>query len=148
MGAGKVDRVREGVKIGLWIDVAIAVAFSLVYILFAEQMMNMFTDDPDVIQAGIITAKVSAPFYMLLAFSDGTGAVMRGAGQAVIPMVVMLGAWCALRVVYMAVVTKVVSSLAIVMAVYPITWTVSAIIFAVILFRGKWIQTGLERLQA
>ena len=148
MGAGKVDRVREGVKIGLWIDVAIAVAFSLVYILFAEQMMNMFTDDPDVIQAGIITAKVSAPFYMLLAFSNGTGAVMRGAGQAVIPMVVMLGAWCALRVVYMAVVTKVVSSLAIVMAVYPITWTVSAIIFAVILFRGKWIQTGLERLQA
>jgi len=148
LGAGKVDRVRKGVKIGLGIDVAIAAVFSLIYLIFAEPMVSMFSDDPNVIEAGVITAVVSAPFYALLAFSNGAGAVMRGAGQAVVPMFVMLGGWCALRVIYMAVVTKFASSLAVVMAVYPITWTVTAVIFGFIMLRGKWINTGVEKLKA
>ena len=68
---------------------------------------------------------------------------MRGSGKAKVPMFVMLGVWCIFRVLYITVAMSISHTIELVFAAYPITWTISSIIFLVYMLRSDWVH-GLE----
>lgn len=71
--------------------------------LLAPQLIAAFDSTPDVIYFGVEKARTAALFYFLLAFSHSVAAVLRGAGKAVVPMVIMMAFWCVIRVAFLAV---------------------------------------------
>ena len=80
-------------------------------------------------------------FFFLLAFSHCIAGVMRGAGKATVPMFTMLGCWCVFRVTYISIAVRLVNRLTTVSWAYPITWTLSSIVFLIYFFKADWIHT-------
>ena len=69
----------------------------------APALIGAFNGDPEVVHFGVMQARTIALFYFLLAFSHCIAAVLRGSGNASIPMIVMLCVWCLFRVSYITV---------------------------------------------
>ena len=72
---------------------------------------------------------------------------MRGAGKATVPMFTMLACWCLFRVAYITVAVKLVNQLTTVSRAYPITWTLSSIIYLIYLLKADWIH-NFDRIAA
>ena len=70
--------------------------------------------------------------------------ILRGAGKASIPMLIMFGSWCVLRVSYLTVVLSFFHDIRIVYSAYPLTWTISSIAFIIYMAKADWIH-GLEK---
>ena len=111
---------------------------------FAPQMIAFFNDDPEVVDYGTRHMRSICLFFALLALSHCIAAVLRGAGRAFVPMFVMLGCWCALRVAYVTVALRFVNELETVSRAYPITWTASSIIYLIYFFTADWLH-GFDR---
>ena len=80
------------------------------------------------------------PFFFLLAFSHCIAGVMRGAGKATVPMFTMLGCWCIFRVTYISIAVQYVNQLTTVSWAYPITWSLSSIVFLIYFLKGNWLH--------
>lgn len=143
IGAGQFDRVKKGARFAVGFACATAAAIGVLFFLFAPQLIRLFSDAPETIAAGAMRGRVCALFYALLAMSHGIAAVCRGAGYSKVPMYVMLGDWCIFRVIYIEVVLHAFHSIAWVYSAYPLTWTISAILFLVYYKKSRW----LERIQ-
>ena len=91
--------------------------------------ISFFNQNPDVIAIGVDRAKICAFFYVLLGFSHVVSSILRGLGRPVMPMVVMLVCWCAVRVVVLMTIGQSVHSLYLTHWLYPITWGLSSIVY-------------------
>ncbi len=64
-GAGKYQRMKQGVRVALTISLSITVALSILLMLFAPYCFRIFTDEPLVIQYAIEIMGYFVPFYFL-----------------------------------------------------------------------------------
>ncbi len=155
LGAKQYDRTKKGVRFGLTCAVLMAELVGVLMILFARPLMESFIhDDPEAVQAGIQQVYVEAMFFCCLSLSHCIAAVLRGAGKPIIPMFVMIGAWCVLRVSYLEFIVPELSKTAFaaetlvplmgkswgVYTAYPLTWTVSSIIYLIYYFKSDWLH--------
>ena len=115
----------------------------IIFFLFAPNFISLFNSDPEVVAYGVRQAHIEALFYCLLALSHSIAGVMRGAGKATVPMAVMLGSWCIFRVSYITVAISISHRVELVYWAYPITWSLSSIIFIIYMLSSDWIH-GLE----
>ena len=111
--------------------------------MFAPYAIGLFNQDPEVIAYGVRQAHTEALFYCFLALSHSIAGVMRGAGKAIVPMCVMLGVWCIFRVSYITVALSISHTVTLVYWAYPITWSISSVIFIIYMLRSDWLH-GLE----
>lgn len=140
IGAEKYDRIKKGTKFGLITAAFLAQIMGILIYFFAPQLLLIFTKDPQVIAIGVIKAKIMAFFFFQLALSHTMAGIYRGAGKSIIPMSVMLLFWCLFRVSYITVMLKFIYDIKIVFSAYPITWTLSAIVFIIYFYKGKWLN--------
>ncbi|MDD6798937.1 MAG: MATE family efflux transporter [Firmicutes bacterium] len=141
LGAKQFERAKKGASFGIVCCVIIAELIGAGLIAFSEPLMALFTDNPASVAIGIDQARIECLFYCVLALSHCIAAVMRGAGRPMVPMLVMLGAWCVLRVSYITVAVKIFNDIKVVFSAYPLTWTVSAIVFLIFFFCSDWIHS-------
>jgi len=147
LGAKQHDRVKNGVVFGILCSVVMAEIIGLLSYLFAPQMIGFFADSPNSIAFGTSHMRTICLFYCLLAFSHCIAGIMRGAGKATVPMVTMLVCWCLIRVSYITVAVKFVPELTTVSWAYPITWTLSSIVFLTYFLKADWIH-NFDRMEA
>lgn len=103
-------------------------------------MLRIFTDDPEVIQYGIQAMRTLSLGYVLLAYSQVTAGVLRGAGLTSVPMVVMILCWCGIRMLWVSLVGVRLDSLNLVLGGYPVSWLFSSLILAVYIRKVDWIH--------
>ena len=147
LGAKQYDRVKTGARFGMLCSVLLAEVVGLAIWLFAPHVIALFNDDPVVIGFGRQQAKVEALFYCFLALSHCMAGIFRGAGKATVPMVVMLGVWCVIRVTYITVMVDIWENILVVFSAYPLTWMISSVIFIIYYFRADWLH-NFDRLDA
>ena len=140
LGAGEYDRAKKGARFGILCSMAIAEIIGLAIFLGAPFLMWLFDRNPDVIASGVGRAQADCLFYFLLAFSHCIAGIMRGAGKASVPMVVMLISWCVIRVAYITVAIRFIPSIQIIYWAYPITWAISSVIFMVYFLKSDWLH--------
>jgi Na+-driven multidrug efflux pump len=103
--------------------------------------MELFIqNDPGAVAVGIKQIRVEALFFCCLSMSHCIAAVMRGAGKPMIPMFIMLGAWCVLRVLYIQIMVPIVQESWVIFSAYPVTWTVSTIAYLIFYFKSDWLH--------
>lgn len=144
LGAREYDRAKRGARLGILWAMLLAEAIGVVIAVFAPSLIRAFTDEPAAIAFGVERARVAGLFYCLLAYSHCVSAVLRGAGRAVTPMVVMLVFWCVIRVSFLTVVGPLVQSMAAVNWVYPLTWSLSSITLLIYYHKADWLH-GFEK---
>lgn len=143
LGAGEHQRAKQGARFGIIVCMVLAESIGLLEFIFAKHLIGLFNSDPEVIAYGVRQIHVESLFYCLLALSHSIAGVMRGAGKAKVPMFVMLGVWCIFRVLYITVAMSISHTVELVFAAYPITWTISSIVFLIYMLRSDWVH-GLE----
>ena len=140
LGAGQHDRAKKGSVFGIFSCVIIAELIGVALLIFARPLLAFFTNNEAAIEVGIRQIRIEALFYCVLAFSHCIAAIMRGAGKPMIPMFVMLGAWCVLRVAYISIVVPIVGKSWVIFSAYPLTWTCSSIVFLIFYLKSDWIH--------
>lgn len=147
LGAQKHDRVKKGVAFGVICSCVMAEIIGGVSYLLAPHLIGMFSETQEAISFGVQHMRTICLFYFLLAFSHCIASVMRGAGKATVPMFTMLACWCLFRVSYVSVAVRFVNQLTTVSWAYPITWTLSSIIFLIYFLKADWIHNFDKELQ-
>lgn len=140
LGAGQHKRVKKGVAFGVVCSCLMAELIGLVSYAFAPQLIGFFSETTEAIRFGTEHMRTICLFYFLLAFSHCIAGVMRGAGKATVPMFTMLSCWCIFRVTYISVAVRFINKLTTVSWAYPITWTLSSIIFLIYFLKADWIH--------
>ena len=143
LGAKQYDRAKRGSRFGLLCAVTIAELIGFILIAFDTQLISAFTKEPQAIAYGLDKLHICAPFYCLLVASHGFAAVLRGAGKAKVPMVVMLSCWCIFRVTFISVLIPITHSINVVNWVYPVTWSLSTVILLIYYHKANWVH-GLD----
>ena len=144
LGAGQHERVKKGVGFGIICSCLMAEVIGVLSYVFAPQLIGFFSESAESVAFGVSHMRTICLFYSLLAFSHCIAGIMRGAGKATVPMFTMLACWCLFRVSYITVAVKVVNELTTVSWAYPITWTLSSIVFLIYFLKGNWIY-GFDR---
>ena len=149
LGARQYARVKRGVAFGVICSCLIAETIGVISYIFAPSLIGLFSKTKEAISYGIEHMRTICLFYFLLAFSHCIAGVMRGAGKATVPMFTMLACWCIFRVSYITVALKFLNQLTTVSLAYPITWSLSSIIFLIYFFKADWIHNfDRERLKS
>ena len=138
-GSRNPDRARKGAGEGLAMCIIAAECVGALLYILAPYAVSLFTSDPAVVDYGTRQARLEAFFYFLVAISHGCAGILRGAGKAFVPMLVMLSAWCAARVLLVRTALFFIHDITIIYAAYPITWTISSIVFIVYLRKARWL---------
>lgn len=146
LGAKQYDRAKKGARFGIGTAILLAELIGLIYYVLAPILIGVFDSTPEVIAMGVQQARTAALFYFLLAFSHSIAAVCRGAGRAVVPMLVMLSIWCVLRIAYIQFVMQFFGKIEYIYWAYPITWAISSIIYLIYYLCSDWVH-GFEKKQ-
>ena len=140
LGAREYERTKKGAHFGILASVISAELIGLVIFLLAPQLIGAFDPNPEVIAIGVAKTKVTALFFFLLAYSHAMAAILRGAGKAMVPMVVMMLFWCIVRVSFLAVMVPLTKSILAVYWVYPLTWLLSSVAFTYYYLKINWLN--------
>lgn len=138
LGAGRPDRAKKGANVGLLSTMIMAELIGAAIFIFARPITALFSTDSQVVQYGVDMARTIVPFYFLLAYSHGMAGVLRGAGLAKVPMFVMLFCWCVFRVIWIPAAGFFIHDISVVYVTYPITWSISGVIFTIYYFKSNW----------
>lgn len=141
LGAKEYERAKKGAVFGVICSMVLAEIVGIVINRTAPWLIAAFSQTPEVIEFGTLQARTVTLFYCLLAFSHCVAGIMRGAGRATVPMFVMMCCWCIIRVLYITVTVHFIPQIQVVFWAYPITWTLSSVVFLFFLLRTDWVHT-------
>ena len=143
LGARQLERAKKGAVFGIFCSMSLAELVGLCVFFLMPYLAAAFDDSTAVVEIATRQAHVEALFYCLLAFSHCIAGIVRGAGKSTVPMLVMLASWCLIRITYITVTVHFIPKLSVIFWAYPLTWSISSIIFLLYFVKGKWLY-GFE----
>lgn len=83
MGAGKNERVQEGLRSGLFIGFLVCLPFVLAYFFFGKYAIGLFmkSESQAAIQTGVWFLRITSPFYIIAMIKIMCDGVLRGTGS-------------------------------------------------------------------
>ncbi|HCM27466.1 MAG: MATE family efflux transporter [Treponema sp. GWB1_62_6] len=142
LGAGKPDRARRGYHAAVAIGMGITAVLVAVLLLFGEVLVGIFTTDPAVIAVGVQYLSVIAPFYFAFTLMFVTNGLIRGSGEAIVPLVSTLVAMWLVRIPC-AVIFSSVWGLAGIWWSMPTGWILGMAIAVSYYRSGRWTRKSL-----
>lgn len=140
IGAKQFDRVKKGTKVALAMSSIIITTIAIILFFFGESFIAIFNSEPDVVQAGRTMQLAFVPFYILLPMTQIYSGVLRGAGKSSVPMYIMVFNFVILRQIYLAIITKLTSSVYYVFMGWPVTWVTCTIMFIIYFYKVNWLN--------
>ncbi|MEZ3472917.1 MAG: MATE family efflux transporter [Lachnospiraceae bacterium] len=144
IGAGKIDRVKQGYKAAFWSVVVFSIIMFVPCQLFGEQIVGVFVTEPEVVAIGAKGLSITSFFYFFLGMIYVARSVLNGAGDAAFAMINGLME-VAGRVGFAVPLTKIP-----LIGVWGIffttgfTWALTGIVSMVRYHKGKWEFKGIS----
>lgn len=129
-GAGKSERIRKAVRIWLIIAVVTAWVVSGLILFYDGFLLGIFTSDKAVIDIGERMIWSIAPFFFLFEFIEILSGALRAEGFVMVSTLMVFFCTCLFRIVWVTILT-VGKSLEMILACFPITWSICAVLFIV-----------------
>ena len=86
-GAGKNDRMREGFRCGMILELVYGAAVMLICLGFARPLMSLFVKDEEVIGHGVVYLHLIAVMYILPAVTNALQGFFRGIGDLKVTLI-------------------------------------------------------------
>ena len=128
-GAGKMDRVKKSVSIGLGLYYAFSIVIITVLMVFQRTLFSIFTDNQAVLDIAVTAFSIMAPFYLLFSFIEIYSCALRGIGDVLIPMIMTMLGVCGFRVVWAIFVVPINPSMELISWSYPVSWALTSVCF-------------------
>ena len=136
-GARQRPRVRAGVRTALWLSLGATLGLSAAVVIFAEPLISIFTQEPEVIVFGARFIRLITPFYFTICFNQIFGGALRGVGDATRPTVVMFCSFVVFRQIYLLVTKQLGVGFIAVALAYPVGWIVCSASLALMYYRSR-----------
>ena len=144
-GAGNRARCFQVAKITTFQNLAFTIFLGGLIIYFGRPLMHLFTADEAVISYGIIRIRyilLAEPLNLMIEMISG---FLRGFGISFAPAAIVVTGICGSRVLYVATVFTSFSTFPVLMAVYPLSWAITAAGLLVLLWwEWKKIRGNVE----
>lgn len=151
VGAGKYDRVTKGARQGTAIAVGTAAAIVVLILVFGRQLMQIFTDTPELVALSMNMMRILAVGYIAVAVTQTLSGVMRGAGDTMTPMWISMVSTVLIRVplAYGLVYLTRTPALpqgerACLFVSLLLSWVLGAVITGIFYKRGKWREKAVQ----
>lgn len=148
IGAGKTDRIRECVKQGMILSMIITVTLSSLILLVAKPLLGILTNDRAVIDTSFQIMTYFVPVYFTWTLIEVLSAVLRGAGDAVKPVIIIGIGICLFRIVWVLTVFARYGTLLSISLTYVTSWVVTGIALLIYYRHGNWLERAQNRLSA
>lgn len=139
-GAGKKDRVKKSVRVCVTMAAVTSIVFSFAVVNFGSVLLRLFTDDPDVIAISMRMIMVISPAYITYVCIEILSGACRGCGDSFMPMIMTCFGVCALRIVWILVAERIRPGIETISFSYPLTWTITSVMFIVYYKTRKWLK--------
>ena len=125
-GAGKKDRMMKSYYISLGYSFVIAAVLGAAFLLCGEPFLYIFTNDADVVAAGMERMRIMCFSYCVSAFMDCTIAACRGLGRSFVPTVIVIMGSCVFRVIWVYTIFAHFHTIPSLYLLYIFSWTITA----------------------
>ena len=125
-GAGKYERCREIVRKTLLLSWALVMAVSVVLLLSGKALLGLFTDDPFVIEAGMLRVRMLLYAQTLNVLMDNLSGAMRGLGKSLVPALTTLFCVCGIRILWVFTGFRFYHTWMSILIIFPVSWVVNA----------------------
>lgn len=139
-GAKKIDRIKKVVFQSQFCIIFIGLFFSSFFLLFRNQLLGIYTKNPEVIKVGMIRIWVIFSTYYLCGMMDGLSNCIRGIGHSLMPVISSLLGACVFRIIWLFTFFQIPqfhTPLTIFLS-YPISWILTFIVN--LIFYKKYIK--------
>ena len=126
-GAGKVDRIDRVFQWNLLFAITVPTVVGVAAYAFGPQLLGLYTNDPQVVQAGLTRMLLISSFYGVCGFMEVGSGLLRGLGHPLSPMVTSLVGSCGLRILWVYTVFSHFRTPASLFVCYPVTWLITGL---------------------
>ena len=134
VGAGKVRRSHNILLVCLCLVSVAGFLFGNGAYLFGEKLLAIYSDDPEVIRAGMVKLAIFCKPYFICGIMDVLVGSLRGMGSSIFPMVTSLLGSCAFRLIWIATYFYSHRSIDVLYYSYLLSWTLTAAAHAITFF--------------
>ena len=139
-GAGRYDRIRECEKVAMLLFMGVTVGFSILLLLIGPAALRWFSPAPAVQKTTYDIMLAFVPYYFIWAVIEVLSGVLRGAGDAIRPVIITGLGICLLRIVWMFTAFMARPELSVLCFSYPLSWAVTALALIIRYRRGSWLK--------
>ncbi len=144
-GARNYHRVRKSIHVCTAMAMGATLLISGVLLLTGKYIYHLFTPDEVVIAKGMEMMNTLVPFYFTYVCIEVLSGAVRGTGDAVIPMIITCVGVCVLRMIWIFTAVPLYPDIKTVILSYPITWTVTSLLFIGYYLQGGWLRRRIAK---
>ena len=148
LGAGNISRAKKGTYYSFIMAIIVTLTIMAPIMLFSKEIAAFFNSDPEIVRHASILLTYLTPFYLCSCVNQVFSCAMRGAGNSVAPMIIMMSSFIVVRQIYLFVVSNYISNRFLPVAFgYPVGWMVCCVTTLVYYFaffrfdRNKIVQS-------
>ncbi len=130
-GAGKMDRVRKGIRSCLGMCFASTILISILLCLGGRILYSLFTSDPEVVRIGMQIVYFLVPTFATYVCVEVLSGALRGVGDCWVPTLICLSGICLVRILWIMLAVPQRPDVYTVTFSYPLTWTITSVLFIV-----------------
>ena len=143
LGAGKPEQAEKTALKSGYIGSLTMIAVALLFFVFAAQLVSLFNNTEEVVQAGESAFKIISPFFVFMGFHIPLSGAFYGSGDTKPPMVISFLTFFCFQIPMMVFMSRVLGVNG-VFLVFGLGMLVGLCILLVWFYRGKWKEKKLE----
>ena len=146
IGARKTDRVKICVKQGMLLSLGMSVVISCLIMLLVKPLLHVLTNDANVIETTYEMMTYFVPYYFIWTLIEVLSAVLRGAGDAVKPVIIIGIGICLFRIIWVLSAFQWHHTLFVLCHCYVASWTITGLALLIYYRKGNWLRLAENRL--
>lgn len=146
IGAGKIHRIKKGLKSTIIMSASVSLSISILVIFAGGFLMKMFSPDAEVIRIGHEYLMIVGIFYVVFSTMFSFTGVFRGAGDTIVPMFITLFALWTIRVPLSYYMSLQFNETGIWYSI-PTAWTFGMTASIIYYFTGRWKKMGVVKIK-
>ncbi len=139
-GAGKRDRVLKSYFVSLIYSFAAGAILGLALVIFGKEFLSLFTNEPEVVEAGMQRIRIMGYSYAVSAFMDCTISASRGIGKSFGPTLIVVLGSCVFRVIWVYTIFAHFHTIPSLYLLYIFSWAITAVA-EIIYFAASYRRT-------
>ena len=144
-GAGRMDRVKQCVSISLKVFSVMTVVISTLIMTLGRYLLPLFSEDQVLLDKTWEIMWLFVPYYFTWTFIDVISGTLKGAGDAVIPVVITGLGICGFRILWVLIVFRLIwPTLTVLGLSYVTSWVITDI--ALIIRYRQWSRAHRENI--
>lgn len=144
-GAKQYDRMRRGVMVCLGMAAVATLLLSATLLSLGGGLFRLFSTDEAVVAQGLKILHLLVPTYITYLGIEIFAGAVRGAGDSLIPTLMTLAGVCVLRLIWVLGIAPSHHDVTFMLLCYPITWSVTSLMFIAYYFKGGWLQRCIRK---